>query len=95
MFMQVIFVNIPCPTKLEAEKLCRGLLEMELCATAKIHEHVHLMWAKDKKVTGDDIVLITLKTTDLNITKIHRYIHENHSWGDPCIEVVPVFADLC
>lgn len=93
--MQVVFVNIPCPTKAEAVKLCGELLKQDLCATAKIHEHVHLMWMEDKKVTGKGVVLITLKTTDLNIPKIHRYIHENHSWGDPCVEVIPVFADLC
>jgi uncharacterized protein involved in tolerance to divalent cations len=94
--MQAVFINIPCPTKAEAIKLCEGLLEQDLCATAKIHEHVHLMWVgKDSKVTGDDIVLMTLKSTDVNIPKIHRYIHDHHSWGNPCVEVLPVFADLC
>ena len=93
--MEAVFVNIPCPTKEEALILCRGLLEKELCATTKIHENVHLMWSEDGKVQGDDVVLITLKTTDINISNIHKFIFENHSWGNPCIEVVPILRDLC
>lgn len=93
--MEAVFVNIPCPTKEEAIVLCTGLLEKELCATTKIHEHVHLMWNKDGKVEGDDVVLITLKTTDVNVPQIHAYMFEHHSWGNPCVEVVPILRDLC
>lgn len=93
--MEAIFVNIPCPTKEEAVKICSSLLEQELCATTKIHENVNLMWKEDGQVQGEDIVLITLKTTDEQIEQIHRFIFENHSWGDPCIEVVPILRDLC
>jgi len=92
--MEAVFVNIPCPTKQEAIALCTGLLEKELCATTKIHESVHLMW-NDEGIQGEDVVLITLKTTDVNIPQIHSYIYEHHSWGNPCIEVVPILRDLC
>lgn len=93
--MEAVFVNIPCPTKQEAVQLCRGLLEQDLCATTKIHENVHLMWKDEEGLQGEDIVLITLKTTDQNIQDIHKFIFENHSWQTPCIEVVPVLRDLC
>ncbi len=94
--MQAIFVNIPCPTKAEAIKLCTELIKQDLCVTVKIHEKVYLMSKnKEEEVVGDDIVLITLKTTDVNIPKIHKYIYENHSWGQPCIEVVAILNDLC
>lgn len=93
--MKAIFVNIPCPTKEEAIGLCHGLLEKELCATTKIIPQVHLMWVEDEEVQGEDVVLITLKTTDANIEEIHRYIFEHHSWKTPCIEVVPILRDLC
>ena len=94
-YMEAIFVNIPCPTKKEAIKLCSALLKKELCATTKIHENVHLMWYEDNKVEGEEVVLITLKTTDNHIEAIHKFIFENHSWGNPCIEVVPILRDLC
>lgn len=92
--MEAVFVNIPCPTKEEAIKLCRGLLERELCATTKIHPQVQLLWNEDG-VQQDEVVLITLKTTDENIPQIHQFIFENHSWQTPCIEVVPILRDLC
>ncbi|MFC1653384.1 divalent cation tolerance protein CutA [Patescibacteria group bacterium] len=65
--MQAIFVNIPCPTKKEAQKLCKSLLERELCTTTKIHENVNLMWKDKDEIKGEDVVLITLKTSDENI----------------------------
>jgi uncharacterized protein involved in tolerance to divalent cations len=93
--MQAIFVNIPCPTKEEAVKLCTSLLELDLCTTAKVHDQVQLLSKSKGPVAVDQIALITLKTTDLNIPAIHKFIFENHSWGDPCIEVVAILNDLC
>lgn len=93
--MQAIFVNIPCPTKDEAIKLCTSLLEKDLCTTAKVHENVNLLSKSRGPVVVDEVVLITLKTTDQNIPAIHKFIFENHSWGDPCIEVVAILNDLC
>lgn len=90
-----IFVNIPCPSQAEAKEICTELLKKELCGTAKIHENVHLMYPLDGKIEGEDIVLMTLKTTRVNLTAIHEYILKNHSWGTPCIEVVPILADMC
>ena len=93
--MKTIFVNIPCPTKKEATELCESLLKQELCATTKIHENVSLMWKDGEEIKNEEVVLITLKTTDVNVVKIHEFIFKNHSWGNPCIEVVPVINDLC
>ncbi|OGD71050.1 hypothetical protein A3A84_02735 [Candidatus Collierbacteria bacterium RIFCSPLOWO2_01_FULL_50_23] len=90
-----IFVNIPCPSRDEAIKLCGELLKKELCGTAKIHDHVHLMYTDPDGVRGEDVVLITLKTVKKNLTDIHEFILKNHSWGTPCIEVVPIIADMC
>ena len=89
-----IFVNIPVPTREEGKKLCHALLEKDLCGTAKLFDSVHLMW-KEETVTGDDINLMTLKTTRSKLADIHEFILKNHSWGTPCIEVVPILSDLC
>ncbi len=90
-----IFVNIPVPTREEGKQLCHQLLEKDLCGTAKLHDNVHLMWKEENKVQGDDINLMTLKTTRGKLADIHEFILKNHSWGTPCIEVVPILADLC
>jgi|SaaInlStandDraft_2_1057019.scaffolds.fasta_scaffold359988_2 uncharacterized protein involved in tolerance to divalent cations len=93
--IETVFVNIPCETKKEAEKLCRGLLKKDLCGTAKIFENVHLMWSEKEKIEGEDVVVIVLKTTNKKLADIHAFIFDNHSWGTPCIEVVPLVNDMC
>lgn len=90
-----IFVNIPCPKKDEAIKLCSELLKRDLCGTAKIYENVHLMYTDSDGVQGDDVVVMTLKTVRKNLADIHEFILKNHSWGTPCIEVVPIISDMC
>jgi len=89
-----IFVNIPVPTKEEGKSLCRTLLEKDLCGTAKIFDLVHLMW-KETSVEGKDVCVMSLKTTRGKLADIHEFILKNHSWGTPCIEVVPILTDIC
>jgi uncharacterized protein involved in tolerance to divalent cations len=93
--MKTVFVNIPCPTKKEAKKLCGELLAKKLCGTAKIFEKTSLMWFEKNKVQEDEVVVMVLKTANQNVPKIHEFIFKNHSWGTPCIEVVPLENDLC
>ncbi len=88
-----VIVNIPCPTDEEAKRICGFLLDNELCGTAKILP-MHLMY-KDERVEGEEVVLMSLKTTKSNLGKISKYIYENHSWKTPCIEVMPVLRDMC
>lgn len=90
-----IYVNIPCPTKDEAVRLCAQLLEKDLCGTAKIQENVNLMYMTGEGLQNEAIVLMVLKTTDTKLTAIHEFILKNHSWGTPCIEVVALTADVC
>ncbi len=92
--MDPVVINIPCPTKKEAEKLCKEMLEKELCGTAKIMP-IFLMYPGPKGASGEEVVLISLKTTKIKLTDIHEFILKNHSWGTPCIEVMPMVADLC
>jgi uncharacterized protein involved in tolerance to divalent cations len=90
-----IFVNIPCETKEEAQKLCGALLEKELCGTAFIKENTHLMYTENGKAMGDDVVLMSLKTTPQHLKEIETYIMANHSWGTPCVDAVPIIVDHC
>ena len=89
-----IYVNIPCPTREEGIKLCGEMLKQDLCGTAKIQENVHLMWVENG-IQGSDVVIITLKTTKVNLPKINEFILKNHSWVTPCIEVVAIHSDMC
>ena len=88
-----VIVNIPCPSDEEAKRICSFLLDNELCGTAKILP-MYLMY-KDEKVEGEAVVLMSLKTTRLNLEKIGEYIYANHSWKTPCIEVMSILRDMC
>ena len=89
-----IYINIPCPTTKEAQKICRELLEQDLAGTAKIYPKVELFYLKET-VNSEEVCIINLKTTNANLQKIHEYILKNHSWGTPCIEVLSLQSDLC
>ncbi len=89
-----VIVNIPCPTRKEAEKLCKELLEKELCGTAKVTP-TYLMYPGEKGATGEEVVLMSIKTTKIKVTEIHAFILKNHSWVTPCIEVMPIISDMC
>lgn len=89
-----IIINIPCPTQEEAEKLCRLVLEKELCGTAKITK-TYLMYPGPNGVSGENVVLMSLKSTKTKLADIHEFILKNHSWGTPCIEVTPMVTDMC
>ncbi len=90
-----IYVNIHCPTEDEAKKLSKQLLEKKLCGTVKITTQVNLMYVMDEKLEGEDTSLMTIKTTKRHLQDIQTFILENHSWGTPCIEVMPLIKDVC
>lgn len=89
-----VIVNIPCPTRKEAEKLCKELLDKEFGGTAKITA-TYLMYPDEKGATGEEVVLMSIKTTNGKVADIHEFILKNHSWVTPCIEVMPLISDLC
>ncbi len=91
---QPIYINIPVPTKEEADKLCRQIIELDLAGTGKIHENVTLMWKHDE-VGEDKVCLMSLKSIRGNLEKIHEFILNNHSWKTPCIEVTALQTDMC
>lgn len=90
-----IFMYISCPTKEEAYKHCEYLVSKELCGTAKVIEGTTLFFPGEKKANHEEVFLLQLKTTKTNMMEIQKYILENHSWGTPCIEVVPIVGDFC
>jgi len=90
-----VFVQVSCPTLEEARKHCQYMVENQIAGTAKIHEKTHLYYFDGTKVENDEVFLISLKTNKDNLTKIQKYMFENHSWKTPCIEVVPIIADMC
>jgi len=90
-----IYINVHFPDMDEAKKLGKKLMEKNLCGTIKMTPKVYLMYNDGEKIEGDDTVLMTIKTTKQNQKDIEGFIYENHSWGTPCIEVLPLIMDHC
>ena len=87
--MKYIFVYITNPTKEEAEKVARRLLEKRLIACANIFPVESLYWWKRKIEKAREFVLIG-KTKDKYYGGIVGEVEKIHSYSVPCIAKVPV-----
>ncbi len=95
MTCDAIYMNFHCPTLEEAENFARAFFDRELVSTVKIVKDVELFWNDGKETHGTDTVLVVAKTVTRHQDAIEKYILANHSFGTPCIEVVPLSADHC
>lgn len=88
--MKFIFVYITNPTKKEAEKIARRLLEKRLIACANIFPVGSFYWWKDKIEHGKEYALIG-KTKEKYYRKIIKEVEKIHSYSVPCVAKLPAF----
>lgn len=87
--MKYILVYITNPTKKEAEKIAKLLLEKRLIACANIFATRSLYHWKGKMENGREFVLLG-KTENRNFNKIVKVVEKNHSYDIPCIAKLPI-----
>lgn len=87
--MKPIFVYITNPTKREAEKIARHLLEKRLIACANIFPVESLYWWKRKIEKAKEFVLIG-KTKEKNYRRIIKEVEKIYSYSIPCVAKFPV-----
>jgi len=90
--MNFILVYITNPTKNEAVKIAKFLLNKKLIACANIFPISSLYWWKKKIAEEKEWVLIA-KTIDKNFIKIKNGVEKIHSYSVPCLIKIPVFAN--
>jgi len=90
--MNFIFVYITNPTKKEAKKIAKHLLEKRLIACANIFPINSLYWWKGKIVDDNEFVLIA-KTSNANFEKVKKEVEKIHSYKTPCIIKIPVSSN--
>ena len=95
MTYESIFIKVSCGTFEEAEKIGKELIEKKWAGTVKIYKDAHLMYPSEKGAEGEAVFHMEIKTTKRFLKDINVYILENHSWGTPCVEVVPIVNDFC
>jgi len=87
--MNLIFIYITNPTKKEARRIAKHLLQKKLIACANIFPIDSLYWWKDKIVNEKEIVLIA-KTKKENFEKVKQEVERIHSYTIPCVVKIAV-----
>lgn len=90
--MNFVFIYITNPTKEEAGKIARHLLEKRLIACANIFPINSLYWWKGKIADENEFVLIA-KTTEENFEKVKKEVKKIHSYTIPCIVRISVSSN--
>ena len=90
--MNFIFVYITNPTKEEAKKIAKYLLEKKLIACANIFPIDSLYLWKGKIADENEFVLIA-KTTEDKFEKVKNEVEKMHSYSIPCVIKIPVSSN--
>lgn len=90
--MNLILIYITNPTKQEAKKIARHLLEKKLVACANIFPIESTYWWKGKIVDGKEFILI-VKTKNNNFEKVKNEVEKIHSYEIPCIVKIPASSN--
>jgi len=90
--MNFIFIYITNPTKKEARKIAKYLLEKKLIACANIFPIDSLYRWKGKIANEKEFVLIA-KTKKANFEKVKKEVEKIHSYTVPCIVKIPVSSN--
>jgi len=80
----MILVYITNPTKKDAQKVAKLLLENHLIGCANIFEIKSLYWWEGKIESSKEFVLIG-KTIEKNYDKIKKKVKDIHPYKIPCI----------
>lgn len=90
--MNFVFIYITNPTKKEAKKIAKHLLEKRLIACANIFSVNSLYWW-EKKIVDDNEFILIAKTTKESFGKVEREVKKIHSYKIPCIIKIPVSSN--
>lgn len=90
--MNFIFIYITNPTKKEARRVAKHLLQKKLIGCANISPINSLYWWNGKIADEKEFVLIA-KTKRNNFEKVKREVEKIHSYTIPCIIKIPVSSN--
>ena len=87
--MDFIFIYITNPTREEAKRVAKHLLEKKLIACANIFPVESLYWWEGKIAEENEVILVA-KTTENKFEKINREVESIHPYKIPCVAKIPV-----
>jgi periplasmic divalent cation tolerance protein len=90
--MDFILLYITNPTKKEAEKISRHLLENRLIACANIFP-VKSLYRWKGEIADENEFIVIAKTTENNFEKVKNEIERIHSYEIPCVIKIKASAN--
>ncbi|MBN2423363.1 divalent-cation tolerance protein CutA [Candidatus Woesearchaeota archaeon] len=81
---QIIFIYITFPSREEAKKISKHLLEKRLIACVNIFPIESMYWWKNEIQEDNEFVIIA-KTSEKNFEKVKQEVKEIHTYETPCI----------
>ena len=88
-----IFIYITNPSKEEAKKIARYLVEKKLIACANIYENVNSIYPWKGKIADETECILIAKTTENNFEKVKEEVTKLHSYTIPCITKISVTSN--
>jgi periplasmic divalent cation tolerance protein len=89
--IRVVFISVPQD---EAKKFGREIVERRLAACVNIIPKINSIFWWEDEIQTDEEALLILKTTQLKIDPLIRFIKEEHPYDVPEIIFLPVAEGL-
>lgn len=91
--MPIMFVYITNPTKQEARKIAKHLINKKLIACANIYSGINSIYLWKGKMADETEHILIAKTDAKNYNKIAKEVEKIHSYTIPCIIRIPFKAN--
>ncbi|MBI2668065.1 divalent-cation tolerance protein CutA [Candidatus Woesearchaeota archaeon] len=88
-----ILVYITNPTKEEAKKIAKHLLNKKLIACANIYSNINSLYHWKGKIADEKEFILIAKTTEKKYEKVKKEVEKIHSYTIPCIIKIPVSSN--
>ena len=83
--MKIVFAYIITPSKAEAKKIGKVLLQSRLAACVNIFDKMESMYWWKGKIQNDKEVVLIAKTTKKLFPRLSKKVRSIHSYSVPCI----------
>jgi periplasmic divalent cation tolerance protein len=88
-----VLVYVTNPSKEEAKKIAKHLLEKRLIACANIYDNVSSLYRWEGKIADEKECVLIAKTTEDKFEAVKDEIEKIHPYKTPCIIKIPVSSN--
>ena len=89
---ECIVIYITTPTKFEAEKISKVLVEKKLASCANLIGEISSIFRWQNEIKNENEFAVIIKTTKKLLAKATETIKSLHSYECPCIIALPIIG---